>query len=346
MSATGKSTTIHQLASLGHCAVDLDTEEWSRLAPDDSEFADPGRLDWRSRTDKVRTLLTSEQGALFVAGTSTHQGRMYSLLDHVILLTVPTDIAIARLANRDTNDYGKDPDDLRRELHLRTIVEPKLRAGACLVIDTAAQSPEQVVTTILEHTAVPHDRRNAVADRRQVAQMMATFRVVVDSAVTDEAAVTLWPVYEAVFGDLPDMETWRTSVWKVHTGREGFRLARAYEGDRLVGFAYGYTGERGQWWTDQAYEALATEMAASWLGGHFELVSIGVLEQARGRGVGRALLHRVTEGLIHERWLLMTTADRADPARRLYDSEGWHVIGSGVANDQVIMAKGRPRVCS
>jgi dephospho-CoA kinase len=157
MSATGKSTTVHELASRGHRAVDLDTEEWSQLVPDDSEFADPrsqNPLDWRWRADKVRALLSSDHGHLFVAGTSTHQGRIYPLLDHVILLTVPTDIAVARMAKRNTNDYGKQSDDLRRELHLRALVEPRLRAGACLVIDTAAESPGEVIATILEHTGL------------------------------------------------------------------------------------------------------------------------------------------------------------------------------------------------
>ncbi len=48
-----------------------------------------------------------------------------------------------------------------------------------------------------------------------------------------------------------------------------------------MGFAYGYTGEHGQWWTDQATRVLAPDVAAEWLGGHFDLVSLGVLEEAR-----------------------------------------------------------------
>jgi hypothetical protein len=53
-------------------------------------------------------------------------------LDHVILLTVPSDIAMARMAKRNSNDYGKQSDDLRRELHLRVLVEPRLQAGALM----------------------------------------------------------------------------------------------------------------------------------------------------------------------------------------------------------------------
>jgi ribosomal protein S18 acetylase RimI-like enzyme len=172
------------------------------------------------------------------------------------------------------------------------------------------------------------------------------YRIVLRSRVTDEDATSLWPVYDAIFGDQPDFETWRQSAWDRHTHRDGFRLALACAGDRLIGFAYGYTGERGQWWTERAFEVLEPGTAAAWLDGHFELVSTGVLSQARGRGVGRALVQGLTEGLPHERWLLMTTADPADPARLLYASDGWQVIGPGVGNGQVIMAKGRPRPSS
>ena len=66
-------------------------------------------------------------------------------------------------------------------------------------------------------------------------------------------------VYDAVFGDQPDLATWRAEVWDRHAARAGFRLVLAREDGRLVGFAYGYTGERGQWWTDRAAEALPPE---------------------------------------------------------------------------------------
>ncbi len=124
--------------------------------------------------------------------------------------------------------------------------------------------------------------------------------------------------------------------------RAGFRLVRAYDGRALVGFAYGYTGERGQWWTDQAAQVLAPEVAEAWLGGHFELVSLGVVEAARGSGVGTTLLRAVTDGLPQERWVLMTTADADDPARHLYAREGWQVIGPGLRGGQVTMGRRRP----
>jgi ribosomal protein S18 acetylase RimI-like enzyme len=159
------------------------------------------------------------------------------------------------------------------------------------------------------------------------------------TALTEDETRALFDLYDAVFGDQPDYATWRSGTWDRHRSRAGFRLTRAYDDQRLIGFGYGYTGEHGQWWTDQAAGVLAPAVAESWLGGHFELVSIGVLESARGNGVGRALLDRLTAGLAHRRWLLMATADADDPARRLYARAGWEVIGPGLRDDQVILGR-------
>ncbi|WP_426245345.1 GNAT family N-acetyltransferase [Nocardioides sp. LHG3406-4] len=167
--------------------------------------------------------------------------------------------------------------------------------------------------------------------------MQVTLTGVVDGA----GAAELWPVYDAVLGDQPDLDTWRASVWDRHVAREGFRLARASSTGDLVGFAYGYTGERGQWWSDRAVEVLPDDVAAEWIGGHFEVVSIGVLAAARGRGLGQRLMTALTAGLPHERLVLMTTADAADPARRLYARLGWEVLGPGLRDDQVIMGRRR-----
>lgn len=151
--------------------------------------------------------------------------------------------------------------------------------------------------------------------------------------------VELWPVYRDIFGDYPDHAAWREAVWDRHITRSGFRLARAYDGQVLVGFAYGYTGEPGQWWTDNARKVLPPDVAEQWVGGHFEVVSIGVVEAARRRGIARSLLHMLLRGLPHQRLLLMTTSDPGDPARRLYASEGWQVLGPGIGEGTVIMGR-------
>src|SRR4051794_33207978 len=161
-----------------------------------------------------------------------------------------------------------------------------------------------------------------------------------DETTSEADARELWPVYDAVFGDVADHETWRERVWDGHVRREGFRLARAYDEERgLVGFAYGYTGQPGQWWTDSVRKALQPAIAEEWVGGHFELVSIGVVPAARRMGTGRRLLNALLDGLPHDRFLLMTTAEETDPARALYESDGWAVLGPGIGETTVVMGK-------
>ena len=166
--------------------------------------------------------------------------------------------------------------------------------------------------------------------------------VVIDGAPDVTVRDELWPLYRSVFGDFDDVRAWRDGVLDRHSARPGFRLALAREGHSLVGFAYGYTGEHGQWWTDRAATVLDPTVASDWLGGHFELVSIGVAETARGTGVGRHVMTALTDGLAQSRWVLMTSADPDAPARRLYRSTGWAVIGPGLSEDRVIMGRAWP----
>src|SRR5262245_53376360 len=169
---------------------------------------------------------------------------------------------------------------------------------------------------------------------------MTTYDVA--TAVTGADGDELWPVFDTVFpGDYPDRDTWRAEVFDRHRARPGFRLARAYEEGRLVGFAHGHQGEYGQRWTDRAARVLAPDVASEWLGGHFDLVNLGVLAEARRRGVGRRLMREITRDLPQDRWTLMTTADADDPARHLYAAEGWQVIGPGLHDGQVIMGRRR-----
>ncbi len=158
------------------------------------------------------------------------------------------------------------------------------------------------------------------------------------TTVTPADTAAVWEVYDQVFADA-SYGAWLESAWGRHTARTGFRLARAFVGPRLVGFGYGYTGERGQFWSDAAASVLGEELAASWVGGHFEVVTLGVLPDHRRSGRAAALLSELAADLPHERWLLMTTADPDDPARRLYGRAGWDVLGPGLSPDRVIMAR-------
>jgi shikimate kinase len=154
MSGTGKSALIGALAARGFKAVDLDTDEWSEWVdvPDDPDPVRPGQ-DWVWRADRVRRLLAAEDGdaaVLFVSGCASNQGQFRARFDHVVLLSAPARVLVERLATRTTNPYGKRPDELARVLRLQQTIEPLLRRGASLEVDTSAPL-EQVLETILGH---------------------------------------------------------------------------------------------------------------------------------------------------------------------------------------------------
>lgn len=141
MSGTGKSSLVGALAGLGHRALDIDDEGlYTR---------DTGEQLWRE--DLVTDLLATEDGELlFLSGCASNQVRFYPRFDHIILLSAPVEVLVERLATRTTNDFGKDPAELALILEDVRTVEPLLRRGADLEVDT--RTPLQdVVATVLRH---------------------------------------------------------------------------------------------------------------------------------------------------------------------------------------------------
>ncbi len=152
MSGTGKSTLICELAARGYKAIDTDTEEWSEwvtIAGDPDQSGSLAEPDWVWREDRIQCLLSTEDAdVLFISGCKSNQGKFYAQFDHIVLLSAPVRLLLERLATRTTNPYGKHPDELARILwHVQT-VEPLLRRGASLEVDTSAPV-EQVIETIL-----------------------------------------------------------------------------------------------------------------------------------------------------------------------------------------------------
>jgi dephospho-CoA kinase len=148
MSATGKSTVMRELAALGYKAIDTDYGEWSADANAGIPAAEP---DWIWRENLIQALLSTEDAdVLFVSGTKSNQRGFYPQFDHIVLLSAPEPLILERLATRTTNPYGKQPEDLARELRLRQTVEPLLRLSASLEVDTSAPVA-QVVNAILGH---------------------------------------------------------------------------------------------------------------------------------------------------------------------------------------------------
>ena len=139
MSGTGKSTVIEELAARGYKAVDTDYG-WCHSAANG---------EWVWREDRIQSLLTTEDAdLLFVAGTASNQVKFYPQFDHIILLSVPAEVIVARLATRTNNPFGRTSDELARVLADLRMVEPMLRRIAQHEIDTSV-AIDEVVAAVL-----------------------------------------------------------------------------------------------------------------------------------------------------------------------------------------------------
>jgi ribosomal protein S18 acetylase RimI-like enzyme len=102
----------------------------------------------------------------------------------------------------------------------------------------------------------------------------------------------------------------------------------AREGDEVLGFGYGYTGSRGQWWTDNVERSLTAAQREEWIvPPHFEIVELHVRPSQQRRGVGSALLAQLLSRQPHDRALLSTQAG-SRKARGFYAKNGWTELAS------------------
>jgi hypothetical protein len=99
------------------------------------------------REDRIDGLLARHEEStpgepLFVGGCASNQGRFRPRFAAVALLSAPVDVLLERLATRTTNTFGRSSDERERVLADLAAVEPLLRAGADVEIDTRAPVAE------------------------------------------------------------------------------------------------------------------------------------------------------------------------------------------------------------
>jgi ribosomal protein S18 acetylase RimI-like enzyme len=138
-------------------------------------------------------------------------------------------------------------------------------------------------------------------------------------------------VFLAAFADPPhgvgeDARQAYEDMVRRDSGRDRFRLVVARAAGRAIGFGHGHRCAEGQEWRDAVVKELPH--LGNVLDGAFVVVEFGVAPEMQRRGVGRAMLHELipagTESVV------LSTMDLDSPARRLYQSEGFDVLGSGV----------------
>ena len=121
----------------------------------------------------------------------------------------------------------------------------------------------------------------------------------------------------------------RRGILLSHLDRRALRAVAALEDDQLVGIAYGYVGERGQWWHDQVAASLTPQQQATWLQDAFEVCELHVRPERQGIGLGRHLLDTLLADT-DSPTAVLTTPDRQTRARRFYRAGGWQDLVRGL----------------
>lgn len=148
MSATGKSTALIELARRGYKVVDTDYNGFSREVP----LPDGQGFEHLWHEERINELLSKhDEGILFISGCVSNQGKFYPQFDVIVLLSAPLETILERVRARTNNPFGQTSEDRERIKSDCAAVEPLLRAGATLEINT--QKPIHAVADELEAIA-------------------------------------------------------------------------------------------------------------------------------------------------------------------------------------------------
>jgi dephospho-CoA kinase len=129
VSGVGKSTVAARLAEPGYKAVDTDYGGFSMV--DESALQ-------RWDVERIRQLLATEDvEVLSVVGADDNQALFYRDFDHIVLLSAPREVVVARLASRTNNPFGKSSAELTKVLADLDAYEPMMRRGADHEVDTS-----------------------------------------------------------------------------------------------------------------------------------------------------------------------------------------------------------------
>lgn len=155
MSGTGKSSALAELARRGYRVVDTDDPGWReyRKHAEPVDESHVGEYLWVE--ERITAVLDSDDGrSLFVAGGARNQSKFYDRFDAVVLLSAPADVILDRVAQRVTNNYGKN--SLERGMILADLaeVEPLLRAECTHELD-ASRPLDEVVADLIAIASRP-----------------------------------------------------------------------------------------------------------------------------------------------------------------------------------------------
>jgi GNAT superfamily N-acetyltransferase len=143
-------------------------------------------------------------------------------------------------------------------------------------------------------------------------------------------------IYQAVFSQTPFYETLPdflnfTGRISYHAHQSGFRcvVARAEKDPAVIGFVYGYAGQAGSWYYEQAAQRLNGDQMREYLGDYFEFAEMALLPAWQGQGLGGRLHDAILEGL-DQHSACLATPEVETRALQLYRARGWVRLAGGI----------------
>lgn len=168
----------------------------------------------------------------------------------------------------------------------------------------------------MRHSSVEHQ-----PDPRQVSIGPLDLAARVDEALAVQAVA---------FGLTDEEVSVRHHIVLRHAAMPGARaLGATSEGGRLVGFVYGMPNDRTQWWSTVVHPYLRQAGHDDWLSDVFAVTELHVHPAFQGRGVGRSLITRLTDGA-REPKSILSAIETESPARALYRSLGYRDLARRV----------------
>jgi dephospho-CoA kinase len=161
-SGAGKSTIRGELQKRGYEAHDTDEDgmsAWYNIETNERVQRPPEANrspDWYDhhayRMSPERVRLLAERGKdklVFLCGIPANDLELAHYYDRIICLVIDEETMKHRVATRDTNDFGKSPDELKLMLYWHgKMLERYEKAGATMI--DATQPLEEVIEEILE----------------------------------------------------------------------------------------------------------------------------------------------------------------------------------------------------
>jgi GNAT superfamily N-acetyltransferase len=157
-----------------------------------------------------------------------------------------------------------------------------------------------------------------------------TFARIDDPAALTSQVAEVYSSAFSIFRDGPseqEVRAFSRQTLPEQAGREGFRFIAAFEDEHLLGFIYGFHGDRGEPWEEWIHARLPAGVYDEWFVNQFDLTEFCVRADRHGEGIGSQLYAALLTELAqtpYERAVL-TTRRIANPAREFYARRGWEV---------------------